>query len=126
MPGLTLKKMKNETETWKLELGFMTKENTRLKNRLGDILQNRFDKNLLEEIDGFKSRITKEGQIISMLKYEVADMDNLLAGEAFQDKKTREEILVKMEGLRNNMAKAENDFINMKLELNHFLSKNIL
>ena len=53
MPELKLKQLQNESDSWKKLLGFMMDENIRLKNRLSELLKDKFDKNLLEEVESF-------------------------------------------------------------------------
>ena len=50
IPELKLIQLQYEINTWKRLLSFMSEENIQLKNRLSEVLKNKFDKNLLEEV----------------------------------------------------------------------------
>lgn len=126
MPELKFNKIQLETESWKRSLGFMAEENTRFKNKLSEILKDRFDKNLLEEVDNFQSRFIKEDALIHLLRNDVAEMERLLEREAFEYRRTIKEIDKSLKKLRNNMRVAENQFGRLKSAFNNFLSENIL
>ena len=126
MPELKLKQLQYETDSWKHQLEYMSEECVRFKNRLSEILKDRFDKNLLEEVDGFQSRFIKHDEIISVVRDDIVEVDNVLTGKIFQDGKINKETGKKLMRLRNNMTAAERRFIKMKSEFNKFLSENIL
>ncbi|MEJ0105930.1 MAG: hypothetical protein WDO19_26745 [Bacteroidota bacterium] len=53
MPGLKLKQLQSERDTWRRLLVFMKDENVHLKNRLAEVLKNSIENNLLEDIENF-------------------------------------------------------------------------
>jgi regulator of replication initiation timing len=53
-----LKQLQYEIDSWKRLLGFMMEENIHLKIRLSEMLKNKFDNNLLEEVEIFYNKIT--------------------------------------------------------------------
>jgi len=126
MPGLKLKQLQYETETWKRLLGFMTDENIHLKNRLSEILKNNFDHNLLEEVEIFHGSFLKEDERISLLKNEVTELDKLLVREIFEDGTIMRKVDSKLKRLRNNIKNAEAEFNRLKLNFNNYLSENII
>ena len=126
MPELKLKQLQYETDTWKRQLDFMMEENIRNKNRLSEILTDRFDKNLLEEVDGFLVRFIKEDELIRLLRDDVAEMERLLKRELFEDGMIIKETGKKLKRLRNNMMFAEDRFAKMKAAFNNFLIQSIL
>lgn len=123
--GLKLKQLQYETGTWKRLLSFMTEENIRFKNRLSEILNDRFNKNLLEEVDRFQGGFIKEDEMIRLLRNDVTEMDILLTKEIFVDGTVSKEIDIKLTRLRNNMMAAESHFVKIKSEFNNFLLANI-
>jgi regulator of replication initiation timing len=125
MPELKLKQLQYEAETWKRLLGFMMDENIHLKNRLSEILKDRFDKNLLEEVEGFQSRFVKEDQMIGLLRNEVVELDKLLVREIFEDGSIIKNVDKKLKNLRNNISNAEKQFGKLKSEFNSYLSENM-
>jgi hypothetical protein len=126
VPGLKLKQLEYETETWKRLLGFMSDENIRLKNRLSEILSNHFNGSLLEEMENFQSNFLKEDQRIGLLKNEVAELDKLLLRENFEDGNFIREADHKLKKLRNNIKHAEAQFTKLKMEFNNYLSEHII
>lgn len=125
MPELKLKQLHYEVETWKRLLSFMTDENIRLKNRLSEILQERFNSDLLEEVEIFQSNFLKEDEMISLLRNDIAEFDKLLTREVFEDGKLAKKVEKKMETLRANIETAEKDFGKLKTEFNSYLIEKI-
>lgn len=125
MPELKLKQLQYESDTWKRLLGFMMDENIHLKNRLSEVLKDKFNKNLLVEIEGFQNNFIKEDELIGLLRNDVAGLDKLLEREIFEDGKIVNEIDRRLKNLRNNIVYAEKQFGKLKLEFNNYLSENI-
>ena len=125
MPELKLKQLQYESDTWKRLLGFMMDENIHLKNRLSEVLKDKFDKNLLVEIEGFQSNFIKKDELIGLLRNDVAGLDKLLEREIFEDGKIVNEIERRLKNLRNNIVYAEKQFGKLKLEFNNYLSENM-
>ena len=125
MPESKLKQLQNESDSWKKLLGFMIDENVRLKNRLSEVLKDKFDKNLLVEAEGFQSRFIKEDQLVSLLRNDISELDKLLVRDIVEDRKIINETGRRLKNLRNNIANAENQYGKLKLEFINFLSENI-
>jgi hypothetical protein len=126
MPDLKVKQLQYETNSGKRLLGFMMEENIHHKNRLSEILKEKFDKYLLEEVDNFQSRFIKGDELIGLLRNEIAEMDKLLAKEISFNEKYKIEIHRKLKKLQHNITSAEKEFRKLKSEFNNFLSLNIL
>jgi tRNA A37 N6-isopentenylltransferase MiaA len=125
MPELKLKQLQYETDTWKRLLCFMQEENVHLKNRLSEVLKDRFNNNLLEEVESFQSSFIKEDELISFLRNEVAEIDEELVKEIFVDGKLNKGIGKKIHQLRNNLSNAEKRFGRIKMSFNNYLSENM-
>jgi regulator of replication initiation timing len=125
MPELKLKQLKYEADTWKRLLGFMMEENIHLKNRVSQILKDRFDENLLEEVEVFQSSFIKEDEMIGLLRNDVAELDKLLQKEVFEDGIIIKNIESKLKKLRHNIKNAEKQFGKLKMDFNNYLSENI-
>ena len=125
MPELKLKQLQYESDTWKRLLVFMMDENINLKYRLSQVLKDKFDKNLLEEVENFQSGFIKEDELIGLLRNEVAELDKLLILELFEDGIIIEKVNKKIKKLRNNIRNAERQFGKLKSEFNSYLSENI-
>ena len=125
MPEHKLRQLQYEIDTWRRLLGFMIDENIHLKNRISAILQNGFQKDLLEGVEDFQTRFLKEDDLIVLLRNEVAELDKLLEREIFEDGKIVKEIDSRLKKLRNNIIIAERQFSRLKLDFNNYLSANI-
>ncbi len=124
MPELKLRQLQYETDTWKRLLVFMMDENIHLKIRLSEVLNNKFNESMLEQVENFHNDFLKEDDLIGLLRNEVAEIEMLL------DKEMDGEISFKkaeskIKKLRNNLLVAENQFSKLKLEFYSYLSENI-
>ncbi len=125
MPELKLKQLQYEADTWKRLLGFMMDENIQLKNRISQILKDRFDQNLLEEVEGYQSSFVKEDELIGLLRNDIAELDKLLQKEVFEDGMIIKIVEGKLKKIRNNIKNAEKQFGKLKMEFNNYFSENI-
>lgn len=125
MAELKIKQLQYESNSWKRLVGFMMDENIHLKNRLSEVLKDKFNRNLLEGVEGFQNRFVKEDELIGLLRNDVAELDKLLLKEStFEDRNTLSNIDRKLNTLRNNILTAEKEFSNLKMEFNTYLSQN--
>ena len=85
MPELKLKQLQYERDTLKRLLDFMIDENGHMKNRLSEVLQDKFDKNLLKGIEFFQSTFLKEDELIGLLRNDFAELNKLLVIEIFKN-----------------------------------------
>ena len=85
MPELKLKQLQYERDTLKRLLDFMIDENVHMKNRLSEVLQDKFDKNLLKRIEFFQSTFLKEDELIGLLRNDFAELNKLLVIEIFEN-----------------------------------------
>lgn len=122
---MKLKQLQYESETWKRLFGFMLEENMHLKNRLSEILKNRFDRNLLEEVENFQTRMIKEDERIGLLRHEVVEFDKLLKREIFKYPQIRQEVNARINNLQDNIVNAEKEFSKLKTDFNSYLLANI-
>jgi hypothetical protein len=125
MPELKLKQLQYETDTWKRLLCFMLEENVHLKNRLSEVLKDRFNKNLLDEVETFQSNFIKEDELISFLRNEVAEIDGELVKEIFVDGKLNKGMEKRIHQFRSNLSNAEKRFGKIKMSFNNYLSENM-
>jgi regulator of replication initiation timing len=125
MSDLKLKQLQYESETWKRILGFMMEENVHLKNRLSAVLRDRFDDRLLEEMENFHSRFIREDELISLLRHDMAELDNLLIREVFEDGMLKKKLVKRFKQLRNHIKKTELQFGRLKMQFISYLTENI-
>ncbi len=126
MPELKLKQIEYESDTWNRTLAYLIDENIHLKNRLSEILRDKFDKYLLEEVDGFQSRFIREDELIGLIRNDVVELSKLFEGDVYAGGKLKPEIDSRLKRIRNNLRNAEKQFSELKSDFNNFLSENIL
>ena len=125
MPGLKLRQLQYESETWKRLLGFTMDENVHLKNRLSEILRENFDKNLLEDVEVFQTRFLKADEMIMLLRNDIGEFDNLLNREVFEDGAIMKQVSKELKRIRKNIKNTEEELGRLKSEFNSYFSENI-
>ncbi len=125
MPQKKMEQLKIETGTWKRLIDFFMEENVHSKNRLSNILKDRFDKKLLDEFENFHSEFMKQDEVINLLRGEITELDKLLFNEKINDGVNPELIDRKVENLRHNLSDSERSFYKLQLDFNRYLSQNI-
>jgi len=126
IPDLKIRQVKYEIDTWKRLLDFMNEENIRSKDRLSEILQDKFDKNLLEEVECFHGSFLKADGLIVLLRNDVTEVDDLLTKGMLDNEKHSHQTEKLLKRLRNNMVAVENQFSHTRSAFNSFLLQNIL
>ena len=125
MPGLKLRQLQYESETWKRLLGFTMDENVHLKNRLSEILRENFDKNLLEDVEVFQTRFLKADEMIMLLRNDIGEFESLLNREIFEDGAIMKQVSKELKRIRKNIKATEEELGRLKSEFNSYLSENI-
>ena len=123
--NLKIKQLKHETGMWKRMLGFMQEENIHLKNRLSDVLKERFNKKMLDDVEVFQNNFIKEDEVINLLKNELAEIENSLSSVALVDGEINKNITAKINKMRINIDTAEKDFTKINNDFNNYLSENL-
>lgn len=125
MTELKLMQLRHEINTWKRILGFMQEENVHLKNRLSEVLKDRFDKNLLDGVECFQTDFIKEDEVIGKLKKELAELEFMLDSDIISDEQHNFPITRRIENIRNHIDSAERDFTKINVGFNNYLSENL-
>lgn len=126
MSHLKKKQLHFEINNLKRLLDYMTDESVHLKNRIVEILSDRFDTYLLEEVDGFQSSLVKEDHLITLLRNEITEIESLLAKDAEEENAQLKKAEVRLKRLKRNIHNAEKQFEKLKFKFYRFLSKNIV
>ena len=110
----------HENKTWKRLLEFFKQENTFLKNRLAEVLDNNTDKEFLPLAEQFQNKFIVKDEFIDELRHDI----NTHAQDMVQkDNCTPDIKLIKnQEKLRNEMEYFEKDFYQLKNEFNKYLA----
>lgn len=125
MIDLKLKQIQHEIETWKRILLYMQEENNHLKNRLSEVLKDRFDKNMLEVIEGFHNKFIMQDELMNSLKKEVAAIEETLYSKKNAVLNNVYAAEKSIAAIRNNVEITEKTFAVLKTDFNHYLSENI-
>ncbi|MEO8413216.1 MAG: hypothetical protein ABI472_06130 [Ginsengibacter sp.] len=120
-----MEQLEIETGTWKRLLDFFTEENIHSKNRLSAILKDRFERNLLEELENFQGQFIKQDEVISLLRSDITELRKLLLKKINSDGITPELIERKVENIRHNLSDSERRFCELQFGFSRYLSQNI-
>jgi hypothetical protein len=126
LPDLKLKQLQYEIDSCKRMLDFMSEENIHMKNRISEILKEKFDTWLLEEVDGFQTRFIRKDNLIALLRNEISEMDKLLLHAMYKEGKPDKKIEIKLKRLHRNIDNTEKQSGKLKSDFHRFLSTNIL
>lgn len=125
MIDLKLKQIQHEVETWQRMLLYMQDENIHLKIRLSEVLKDRFDKKMLEVVEGFQSKFIMQDDLMNSLKKEVAAIEESVYPKKYLStiiKAPSEKVIT---AIRDNLEIAEKMFVDVRAAFNHYLSENI-
>jgi len=122
---MKLKQLQHESDSWKRLLAFIMDENVCLKNRLTEVLKDKFNKNLLEDLEYFHSNFVSEDEMIRLLRNDIVELDKLLVKEIFEDGGIIKQVERKLHKLHNDLENIQMQFGKLKLDFNNYLSENI-
>ena len=125
MSELKLQQMQHEIKTWKRMLGFMQEENVHLKNRLSEVLKDRFNKELLDTVEFYQTKFIEEDEMIVLLKTKVSELENTLLNTITSNDNNDALLSKKIEKLRKGIDDAEKKFNSVNNNFNKYLAENI-
>ena len=125
MTNLKLKQLQHEIDTWKRMLSFMEEENIHLKNRLSDVLKDRFDKKMLDNVEGFQNSFIKGDQLLGLLKKDLADLEKSIITEASTEEGINTNMELAIKKMRIAVDKTERNFTTVNCDFNNYLSENL-
>ena len=125
MSELKLQQMQHEINTWKRMLGFMQEENVHLKNRLSEVLKDRFNKELLDTVEFYQTKFIEEDEMIVLLKTKVSELENTLLNIIISNDNNDALLSKKIEKLRKGIDDAEKKFNSVNNNFNKYLAENI-
>jgi hypothetical protein len=120
MPGLKLRQLKHESDTWKRAVGFIMDENIHLKHRLAEILNDDVDSKLLQKAEGFQNGFIRVDELIRFLRNEIASFDKSLTGEIPGDGIDEPGLPGKLKAIRSGITRVEQRFNRLKREFNNY------
>lgn len=121
MPGIEIKQLQGESESWKRVLRYMSDENILLKYRLSEMLKGKFDMDILNKAEGFQNSFLREDAFIGLLRNDVLEFEKQLNQELNSDHDLNSDILDKQNTIRATLKAAEKHFNKLKAEFNNYL-----
>ncbi len=112
----------HEFSTWERMIGFFKQENTFLKTRLSEVLDQKTDRDFLAYAEHFQNQFILQDEFMDELKHDIREVKNLLDENAVtEDIKNKTEN--KYKRLRNEIEYLEKSFSALKNEFNNYLLK---
>ncbi len=121
-----MEELRSEVDSLKKLLAFLTDENIQLKERLSWMLKEKSDTSILDEAEIFQTSFIRQDDRIGILKNSVAQLDKLVAREAFDDGKIARETGRKLGHLREQISDAQTKFNKLKSAFDSYLSENLI
>lgn len=110
----------HENKTWGRLLDFFKQENTILKNRLSEVVDQTAGKTFLALAEQFQNKFIIKDEYIDELRHDINALDFDLVNR--KDNVVDNKLLKRQEKMRNEMEYFENDFSKLKNEFNKYLS----
>jgi len=121
MPGIKLRLLRQESDTWKRILEFMTEENIHLKDRLSEILKGDLEEDLLMTAEIFQNSFVREDELIRLLRKDVSVFDQWLTREIYEDGAIVSKVMKSFNVIRKNISESEIQFNQLKYQFSNYL-----
>ena len=108
-------RMKSDINDWKQSLGYMSDENILMKTRLSQMLQAKFDNNLLPQVENLYTNLLSEEAFLNLLRHNIGELDNLIESEHSR--------LVNKNRFENMYATLQSQMTTVKIRLTHLKSE---
>lgn len=121
-----LQQFHHENRTWVRSLEFFRQENSFLKNRLSEFVDQSMDKSILALAEHFQNQFIIKDEFIDQLRHDVYEQERMLS-----DRYIRQGLVLgtdydnRQEKLREQMAYLEKDFTALRNEFNHYLTSSL-
>ena len=120
--NLKVRQFKHESETWKRNLEFMMQENALLKNRLSEVLDTMSaDGEILNAAEEYQNHFIREDESFHLLRRDIAELDNLLTREIYEDGMLKKEVVFKKKKLSKEIETSIREFNKLKFDFNNYL-----
>ena len=110
-----------ECTAWERLLDFFKQENSYLKIRLSEVLDNKTDKDFLALAEHFQNQFILKDEFIDEMLHDVREQEKNLHILAEKKATIEERLIKKQQKIRNEMEFLEKDFNRMKNEFNKYL-----
>ncbi len=110
-----------ECTAWERLLDFFKQENSYLKTRLSEVLDNKTDKDFLALAEHFQNQFILKDEFVDEMLHDVREQEKNLHILAEKKATIEERLIKKQQKIRNEMEFLEKDFNRMKNEFNKYL-----
>ena len=110
-----------ECMAWERLLDFFKQENSHLKTRLSEVLDNKTDKDFLALAEHFQNQFILKDEFVDEMSHDVREQEKTLVIVAEKKAIIEERLIKKQQKIRNEMEFLEKDFNRMKNEFNKYL-----
>ena len=110
-----------ECMAWERLLDFFKQENSHLKTRLSEVLDNKTDKDFLALAEHFQNQFILKDEFVDEMSHDVREQEKTLVVVAEKKAIIEERLIKKQQKIRNEMEFLEKDFNRMKNEFNKYL-----
>ena len=110
-----------ECMAWERLLDFFKQENSHLKIRLSEVLDNKTDKDFLALAEHFQNQFILKDEFVDEMSHDVREQEKTLVVVAEKKANIEERLIKKQQKIRNEMEFLEKDFNRMKNEFNKYL-----
>ena len=110
-----------ECMAWERLLDFFKQENSHLKIRLSEVLDNKTDKDFLALAEHFQNQFILKDEFVDEMSHDVREQEQNLVTLADKKATIEENLIKKQQKIRNEMEFLEKDFNRIKNEFNKYL-----
>ncbi len=110
-----------ECMAWERLLDFFKQENSHLKTRLSEVLDDKTDKDFLALAEHFQNQFILKDEFVDEMSHDVREQEKTLVVVAEKKANIEERLIKKQQKIRNEMEFLEKDFNRMKNEFNKYL-----
>ncbi len=110
-----------ECTAWERLLDFFKQENSHLKTRLSEVLDNKTDKDFLALAEHFQNQFILKDEFIDEMSHDVREQEQHLLIVSDKKAAIEDRLIKKQKKIRNEMEFLEKDFNRMKNEFNKYL-----
>ena len=110
-----------ECMAWERLLDFFKQENSHLKIRLSEVLDDKTDKDFLALAEHFQNQFILKDEFVDEMSHDVREQEKTLVIVAEKKAIIEERLIKKQQKIRNEMEFLEKDFNRMKNEFNKYL-----
>lgn len=118
-----LEQFQSKIDRWNLLLNTRKLQNVSLKEKLSDILKNRYNEHLLDDLEKFQTKFVGEDIVIDSLRIEVRTMEDLLVRLAEKNGAAKSMMNASMKKLENDISESTARFRSLKAAFNEFQQK---